>query len=208
MRAAPLVVATRRPTSRVLRSAGAASRVVVLPAPQAAKPALGPSAKSKVRRPPDTHASVTLEIEAVDAKLDAAVDRTVAAAAKLSAGEGGSATGMALAETELEALRAQRAALAKRLAAVPPAPPPKPPPAPFVVRLEKVYADADDRLLAAVDALATVRSDAELTAAVEELGSARRYRDVIRRRLVRAKRTKRPRSDENPRPRGRGFVLA
>jgi hypothetical protein len=113
-----------------------------------------------------------------------------------------------LAKTKLDAARKdKKAAEAKYSTLAPPAPPP---PA-SVAKLEKELADHDAKINAAIDAVATGKSDPDRKKALAQLEGLRKERVTLNGKVVAERNkyiNKRPRADDEERPRGRGFVLS
>lgn len=166
-----------------------------------AQPAQGKPAPVK---PADTHASVSKELETNTTALGAAIDAYVEARKQLSAKEEGGAVTTAGMSRKVADLRKARVAIEARLKKLP-----KPAGVvvtPAAAKLESDLAAQDAKIFAALDAEKSDRTDAHFKATTEKLAALRAERLTIYRKLMAE--LKRPRSDENERPLGRGFVLA
>jgi hypothetical protein len=145
--------------------------------------------KADLNAKPDTHESVTKLLDANMASLLAAIDALVAAPKDGSL------------YAKVAELRKARTALEARLAKLPP----PPPPAASVAKLQKQLADHDAKLVTAIDRIGEAKDP---MGAVKALGDVRKERTGIERQLkAEIEKQRRPRTPDQDRPTGRGFVL-
>lgn len=164
------------------------------PPGQAAKPA--PPAKA------DTWDSVNKELETNHTKLDGAVG-TYIASLKAKKNQD---TALA----KVTELRTARTALDERIAKTTRPPFKNEKAGPVVEAAETKFAEADTNLMAALDATAAAKEDADVKKAVTNLVAAKKARATAWTK-VKAERTKanrRPRPPVEERPVGRGFILS
>lgn len=144
----------------------------------------------------DTVDSVTKEIAVVDVEIKKATDAVANAQNQADRDA---------AKAKLEQRRKQKVELEKKLAELKKSTAPETP----LQKLEKELAALDVKVGAAVDAVVAAQNDADRKAAKAKLEALRREKAELEKKIA-AQREKlaRPRTPENDRPIGRGFVLA
>lgn len=162
--------------------------------PQAPKPA----DKDTKPKPPDTVDSVTKELAALDVEIKKATDAIASAQ---------SAADRDAAKAKLDAHKKLKTELDRKLADLKKGT--KPAPATPLAKLEQDLAAIKLKVDAAVAAVADAQNDAERKAAKAKLAALQQDKTEIEKKITAEKqKLARPRTPENDRPIGRGFVLA
>lgn len=165
--------------------------------PAAPKPAPPPKV--------DTVASVQKELDDLSKKISITSDALVGAQNDAD---------RQAAKARLESQKKTKADLEKRLAELKAAAnagkkPPPPAPETPITRLEKELKEIDNKIAAAVDAVAAAQNDADRAAAKMKLTMLQKDKaDTEKKLAAERKAAQRPRTPESDKPIGRGFVLA
>jgi hypothetical protein len=178
------------------------------PKPDAAKapmPADGKPADAK----PDTWESVSVLLVANDKAFDKAVTDFVKARKDLGAKKKtATPETVATAKTNVDTVAKERADLVARLGKTTRPAPLNEAAMPGVEKAETAHADAEAKLLAAIDIKEEVAADwAKNTKAIEAANKTR-VASIAKVKSERAKLNKRPRAVAQDRPMGRGFILS